>query len=92
VPTHFPTPQTNPTVSVSEARAKAQEAQSNARLVSDPHIKKQWESIAAVWEVRIAELQGDTGLVPLIPPLNGASDPPPESPVPRRRPGVKGGA
>jgi hypothetical protein len=74
VPTHFPTPQTNPTVSVSEARAKAQEAQSNARLVSDPNIRKQWEALAAVWEARVAQLQNGKAAPLVIPPLTDGSD------------------
>ena len=61
--------------SLSEARAKAQEALSTARRCTDPDVKRQWERLASAWRERIEALEGDAASVqPIIPPLNGGTD------------------
>jgi hypothetical protein len=49
---------------LSEARAKAQDALSRARLATDPDAQRQWEEVAAEWNMQIAELDGGEGLPP----------------------------
>jgi hypothetical protein len=61
---------------LSDARAHAQEAQSAARLISDPDMKRQWERLAAAWLERVEELQDGQGAdKPIIPPLDAGSGP-----------------
>jgi hypothetical protein len=63
---------------LAEARIKAQEAQSAARLTNDPTIKKHWEQLAQVWLKRIAELEGSQPTTSVVPPLvDGKADRPP---------------
>jgi len=64
---------------LAEARQKAQEAQSAARLTTDPQIKAHWERLAASMLARVRELEGSAGsaVTPVIPPLADGDNPRP---------------
>jgi hypothetical protein len=62
-------------VELAEARAKAQDAQSRARLATDPDAKRQWEALAEEWTAQVAELENGNSTKPVIPPLDGGAHP-----------------
>jgi hypothetical protein len=47
--------------SLAEARAKAQDAMSRARLAIDPDAKKAWEDEAREWTERLTALEAAAG-------------------------------
>ena len=68
--------QTNDNTTLAESRAKAQQAQSAARLSTEPTVKAQWEQLAASWLERVEALEdGGAPAKTIIPSLDGGTDP-----------------